>query len=123
MARRLVHLALIAAVALILVAPAALAQADTDCTDYSSQAAAQAALRADPSDPNGLDGDGDGIACENNPAPFDRTPVTSASEGAESSALPLTGSRTPLLVSMASLLIVAGGMLLWMTKYRPRHAS
>ena len=123
MARRLVHTAVIAAVALILVAPAALAQADTDCSDYASQAAAQAALRADPSDPNGLDADGDGIACESNPAPFDRTPVTAASGGAGSSALPLTGSRTPLLVSMASVLVAAGGVVLWMTRYRPRHAS
>jgi len=123
MARRLVHTAVIAAVALIVAAPAALAQADTDCSDYASQAAAQAALRADPSDPNGLDADGDGIACESNPAPFDRTPVTAASGGAGSSALPLTGSRTPLLVSMASVLVAAGGIVLWMTRYRPRHAS
>lgn len=123
MARRLVHTALIAAAALILVAPAALAQADTDCSDYASQATAQAALRADPSDPNGLDGDGDGIACESNPAPFDRTPVTSASGGTGSSALPLTGLRTPLLVSMASVLMMAGATVLWMTRYRPRHAS
>jgi hypothetical protein len=122
-ARRIVHTALITAVALILVAPAAMAQADTDCSDYASQAAAQAALRADPSDPNGLDGDGDGIACESNPAPFDRTPVTAASGGAGSSALPLTGSRTPRLVGVASMLMVAGGMALWMTRYRPRHAS
>jgi hypothetical protein len=123
MARRLTHTALLAAMALTLAAPAALAQADTDCSDYASQAAAQAALRADPSDPNGLDADGDGIACESNPAPFDRTPVTSASGGTGSSALPLTGSRTPLVVSVASVLMVAGSMVLWMTRYRPRHAS
>jgi len=123
MARRLVHTAVIAAVALIVAAPAALAQADTDCSDYASQAAAQAALRADPSDPNGLDADGDGIACESNPAPFDRTPVTAASGGAGSSALPLIGSRTLLLVSMASVLVAAGGIVLRLTRYRPRHAS
>lgn len=35
-----------------------------DCSDFSSQGVAQAALAADPSDPNGLDGDGDGVACE-----------------------------------------------------------
>lgn len=38
--------------------------ADLNCSDYSSQSAAQAALDADPSDPYGLDADGDGIACE-----------------------------------------------------------
>lgn len=46
-----------------------------DCSSYPSQAAAQAALRANPSDPNNLDPDDDGIACEDRPAPFDRTPV------------------------------------------------
>lgn len=46
-----------------------------DCKDYPSQAAAQAVLRADPSDPNRLDPDRDGVACESNRAPFDRTPV------------------------------------------------
>ena len=37
--------------------------------------AAQEALRANPSDPNDLDRDNDGIACEDNPAPYDQTPV------------------------------------------------
>jgi LPXTG-motif cell wall-anchored protein len=124
MARRFIHMALIAGVVLILAAPAALAQADTDCSDYPSQAAAQDALRADPSDPNGLDADNDGIACESNPAPFDRTPVVSAAGGAaESSTLPLTGSRTPLLVTLAGVLMAAGGVVLWATRYQPQHAS
>ena len=47
-----------------------------DCSDFRSQAEAQAVLRADPSDPNRLDqGDPPGIACEGNPAPYDRVPV------------------------------------------------
>lgn len=49
---------------------------DLNCSDFSSQAAAQAELRRDPSDPHGLDRDRDGISCENNRPPFDRTPVT-----------------------------------------------
>jgi hypothetical protein len=41
---------------------------DLDCSDFATQADAQAELNADPSDPNGLDGyDGDGIACESLP--------------------------------------------------------
>ena len=32
-------------------------------------------LRADPSDPNRLDADRDGIACERNPGPHDLTPA------------------------------------------------
>jgi hypothetical protein len=35
-----------------------------NCSDFSTQAEAQAVLDRDRSDPNGLDGDGDGIACE-----------------------------------------------------------
>ena len=46
-----------------------------NCSDFATQAQAQAVLRADPTDPNRLDGDGDGIACEWTPCPCDRTPV------------------------------------------------
>ena len=37
---------------------------DLDCVDFGTQADAQATYNADTSDPNGLDRDGDGIACE-----------------------------------------------------------
>jgi hypothetical protein len=40
--------------------------ADLDCIDFATQAEAQATYDADPSDPNGLDADGDSIACETN---------------------------------------------------------
>ena len=46
-----------------------------NCGDFTSQAQAQAVLRADPNDPNRLDADRDGIACESNRAPKDLTPV------------------------------------------------
>ena len=46
-----------------------------NCADFASQAQAQAVLRADPTDPNKLDADKDGIACERNKAPFDLEPV------------------------------------------------
>ncbi|MBI2953000.1 MAG: excalibur calcium-binding domain-containing protein [Chloroflexi bacterium] len=46
-----------------------------NCPDFKSQANAQAVLRADPSDPNRLDNDRDGIACQSNPPPRDLTPV------------------------------------------------
>jgi Tol biopolymer transport system component len=38
--------------------------ADLDCADFATQQEAQAELERDPSDPNNLDADGDGIACE-----------------------------------------------------------
>jgi hypothetical protein len=37
---------------------------DLDCADFATQAEAQAELDADPSDPNSLDADDDGEACE-----------------------------------------------------------
>jgi micrococcal nuclease len=40
---------------------------DLDCSDFDSQQEAQAVLEADPSDPNGLDGEGDGVPCESLP--------------------------------------------------------
>lgn len=39
-------------------------QGDLDCADFASREEAQAVLDADPSDPNSLDADGDGLACE-----------------------------------------------------------
>lgn len=47
-----------------------------NCSDFANQAQAQAVLRADPSDPNQLDGNPpNGIACESLPAPKDLVPV------------------------------------------------
>ena len=37
---------------------------DLDCADFPTQQAAQRELESDPSDPNNLDADDDGIACE-----------------------------------------------------------
>lgn len=39
-------------------------QGDLNCIDFATQAEAQATYDADPSGPNGLDADDDGIACE-----------------------------------------------------------
>lgn len=43
------------------------AATDCNCSDFDTQAEAQACLNADPSDPFNLDGDNDGIACESLP--------------------------------------------------------
>ena len=73
------------------------AQNTLNCSDFSSEAAAQAKLRRDPSDPNGLDGppgstfEGiEGVACESPPGPKDLTPVLPSgnSGGAEQSVVP-----------------------------------
>jgi len=56
--------------------------ADKNCSDFESQAAAQAELKRDPKDPFGLDGPIGrestgipGVACEDNPPPKDLTPA------------------------------------------------
>lgn len=40
---------------------------DLDCADFATQQEAQDTLNADPTDPYGLDGEGDGIPCESLP--------------------------------------------------------
>jgi hypothetical protein len=83
-----------------------------DCSDYNSQAEAQAALRQDPSDPNVLDedkGPDDGIACETtdyDDPTRDETPVAAAIGNGISSPTPTssssptaTGSPTPSTTS------------------------
>jgi hypothetical protein len=75
-----------------------------DCSSFPSQEAAQAALERDPSDPNGLDADGNGLACDdnvfstntaNNLSPSSASPSsTSSSSPSPGSASPRPGSRT-----------------------------
>ena len=68
--------------------PAA-AQADQyDCASFGSQEAAQAELERDPSDPNNLDPDGNGVAC-------DDQSTSTASSVSPSSAPPSRPSAPP----------------------------
>lgn len=58
---------------LIILTPPASAVGDKDCGDFASQKAAQIFYLnhgGPQSDPHGLDSEGDGIACESNPAPY-----------------------------------------------------
>jgi hypothetical protein len=62
---------LVAAISLIAIgttASPAFAVDQFNCGDFSTQQKAQAVLNADKSDPNGLDRDKDGIACEDLPS-------------------------------------------------------
>ena len=63
--------ALCAIAALVALPSPALAThgADVNCPSFASQAAAQAHLAAHPGDPDGLDADHDGVACESLPCP------------------------------------------------------
>ena len=65
--RRSLYLVVLSMAAVLVFAPAALAQSgDLDCTHFATQQAPQAILDAHPSglDMYGLDADGDGVACE-----------------------------------------------------------
>jgi hypothetical protein len=73
----IVALLMIFAVTTGLGTPPPAAEAAT-CADFPTQAVAQSYLRDNPSDPDGLDADGDGIACESNPCPCDLSPVRRA---------------------------------------------
>lgn len=55
--------------------------ADLNCSDFATQAQAQAVLDANPADPNNLDQDGDGIACESLPAGGTEDGTTFAANG------------------------------------------
>jgi hypothetical protein len=54
-------------------------QTDLDCADFATPQQAQAVYDQDPSDPNGLDADNDGIACEeldgSSPSPSPTAPI------------------------------------------------
>ena len=117
--RRMAFL-LVGALALTLsAAPAALAQADKDCADFSSQAEAQAYFEANGGSPtnnvDNLDADHDGQACE----AFDYG--GGGGTGGGGSELPFTGPSGTLLPAGTALL-VAGLTLVGATRYRARHA-
>ena len=79
------------------------AQGNLDCGDFGSRAEAQAHLDADPSDPDGLDGNNDGIACEDHDYPGESDGGIAAPSGTPSApatplplASPVAGSPTPV---------------------------
>ncbi len=138
--RRLLLLAALCALAVLALAPAAMAQTDLNCPDLS-EAEEQAVFNADPSDPNNLDANDNGIPCEDDttdngsyvpPAEDDATPGPADDEaddvqygaddvqyGADdvqynatpTAALPETGGLTPALALVPLALLVAGGLL------------
>ena len=79
----------------------AVAQADQyDCPSFGSQESAQVELDSDPSDPNNLDSDGNGIACDN--YPYGTSGSVAASTPAPSSAPPSKPSASASPSSNAS---------------------
>jgi hypothetical protein len=76
-----------------------------DCASFGSQESAQAELDRDPSDPNNLDPDGDGQACENYPYGTSGTnnvsPTTTSSPSPTTTSSP-SSSASPSSSSSAS---------------------
>ena len=87
----------------------AVAQADQyDCASFGSQESAQAELERDPSDPNNLDPDGNGVACDDD----SRSTTSSAppSSASPSSAPPSRPSAPPTpRPQRTDVLLNAGG--------------
>jgi hypothetical protein len=118
-AGRLVHTALVAVVAVVLSAPVAVAQrADGNGTGHHVQAAARTVQQPDPRDPfdDGAAGGGTGSGGGGG---------ASAAPGGVTGehTLPLTGSRTVWLVSVAVALLCAGMTALWASRYRQRRVG
>jgi Excalibur calcium-binding domain len=107
---------------------AGVAQAqDVNCSDFSTQAQAQAVYDQDPSDPNGLDRDNDGVACESLPGGAPGSAENGANTGdQDAGAVPsggveagaggtAGGENSNMLVPMGlagGAVLVAGGVVL-----------
>jgi hypothetical protein len=116
------HLSLSAAalVVLVILATPAFAQADLNCDDFDTQPEAQAEFDSDPSDPHGLDGDNDGVACESLPGVSSVNGESPDSDTSGDIAVPeradlggggATGGTDPFLVfaAAAGVLLSLGG--------------
>ena len=128
--RKVSLLSLLAMLLMLAFSPTAWAQTDLDCEDFATQEEAQAVLDQDPSDPNMLDADNDGIACEalpsgggtapgttppsgnqyETPEAAQPTPGTELESGGNLPVLPDTGGLA--LAPILGALLVAGGLLL-----------
>lgn len=124
MSRIFVSAFLFALLACGVVSSSAAAQ-DLNCDDFDFREEAQAVLDADPSDPNGLDGnDNDGLACESLPSgggggTDDSGASDDSSDDGDTAELPETGTgpmrdaSSPehlTLLALAALMCAAGAL-------------
>ncbi len=92
--RRRIAAAVLAGGATLAVSGTANATVDRDCEDFATQAEAQAAYV--PGDPERLDQDGDGIACENlTPGSSEGAPVTATPSATVTATPSATVTATP----------------------------
>ena len=77
--------------------PSLPADGDYNCADFVTRAQAKAVLDRDPGDPHYLDGDGDGVPCEDLPAGSSASAVAGSSSGPASvpASAPSTAAGAP----------------------------
>ena len=117
--RRFMLMAALAALTMLVLAPAAFGQQDVDCADVTF-AQAQVILAQDASDPNRLDADGDRVACETSGGGAEDGTVMGGGQNLVQSggtALPVTGGPALLIPAGAGLLL-AGGLVTRMLRRR-----
>ena len=135
LARSLAALALLAGLMLVLSVP--VSAQDMNCASFGSQAEAQAILKGTwPSDPNNLDGDADGVACQDYQYPAGTARDTTSLKATTDAAVPTGGTSTGF-GGMAEeldpegrdnrMILVGGGALAlvgigWTATRRRRHA-
>lgn len=127
--RKLSLLALLAMIGVLVSSPA-YAQNTLNCSDFDSREEAQQAYDEDPSDPNMLDEDGDGEACESltsegpgplveemttpeataAPTQYEEPAGTELQSGGNLPILPDTGGAS-LIALGAGALLIAGGII------------
>jgi hypothetical protein len=96
----------------------AASSADLDCPDFTSQEQAQGVYDSNPSDPNRLDADNDGIACDT--AGGSSVSSSAPQDGVETGAGGTTGLESKDLFAYGGLALAgAGGLVL----YRRRIAA
>ncbi|MET8848303.1 excalibur calcium-binding domain-containing protein [Amycolatopsis sp. NPDC004625] len=111
--RALTTAAAVAGLALLGPAPFASAQlatplaGDKDCSDFQYQEEAQAVLDATPGDPNGLDRDKNGIACESLPHRPQQSATTSTAKQPTQTA-PKTAAKKPTTTGQVKVKPVGG---------------
>jgi LPXTG-motif cell wall-anchored protein len=116
--------ALILVVVLFLTVPAVLAKSAGGAGARAPSAAAAQMAQGDPRDPFDRDEGGSGAGSGTDAEAQAGTGATTSQSGVTSAgSLPLTGSASRLLVGVAAGLLLAGGVALWTTRYRPRHAG
>jgi len=92
---------------------------DYDCSDFETQSQAQAVYNQDPSDPHGLDREGDGIACETSGG----SSVSSSGpqDGVATGAGGTAGLESKDLFAYGGLALAgAGGLVLYRRRFAAR---